>query len=210
MNITVDTSMIENVTFDEIQIGQNARMVRTLTQQDIEAFAAVSGDTNPAHLDAEYADATLFHGIIGHGMWGGALISALLGTVFPGPGTIYLEQNLHFTRPVRVGDTLTINVTVLTRDEAKKSIELDCQVTNQNGVRVLYGLARVMAPTQRCAARASKPPPSSCSTRTPASTTCWLWVPICRRPAAVWCIRATSSRCAAPCKPPNTTSSFRC
>ncbi len=149
MNITVDTSMIENVTFDEIQIGQNARMVRTLTQQDIEAFAAVSGDTNPAHLDSEYADATLFHGIIGHGMWGGALISALLGTVFPGPGTIYLEQNLHFTRPVRVGDTLTINVTVLTRDEAKKSIELDCQVTNQNGVRVLYGLARVMAPTQK-------------------------------------------------------------
>lgn len=141
--------VLENVTFDEIQIGQTARIVRTLTLADIQAFAAVSGDTNPAHLDPDYADATLFHGIIGHGMWGGALISALLGTVFPGPGTIYLEQNLHFSHPVRVGDTLNVNVTVTARDEARKRIELNCQVVNQNGERVLHGLARVLAPTQK-------------------------------------------------------------
>lgn len=141
--------VLENVTFDEIQLGQTARIVRTLTLEDIQAFAAVSGDTNPAHLDPDYADATLFHGIIGHGMWGGALISALLGTVFPGPGTIYLEQNLHFSHPVRVGDTLNVNVTVTARDEARKRIELDCQVLNQNGERVLHGLARVLAPTQK-------------------------------------------------------------
>lgn len=149
MNTSTLHDTIENVTFDEIQLGQTARIVRTLTLEDIQAFAAVSGDTNPAHLDADYADATLFHGIIGHGMWGGALISALLGTVFPGPGTIYLEQNLHFSHPVRVGDTLNVNVTVTSRDEARKRIELDCQVINQNGQRVLYGLARVLAPTQK-------------------------------------------------------------
>ena len=76
----------------------------------------MSGDTNPAHLDAEYANDTLFHGVIAHGMWGGALISALLGTRFPGAGTIYLEQVLHFVKPVRVGDTLAVTVTVLTKE----------------------------------------------------------------------------------------------
>lgn len=149
MNSFIMQDVVENVIFDEIQIGHTARIVRTLMLEDIQAFAAVSGDTNPAHLDPDYADATLFHGIIGHGMWGGALISALLGTVFPGPGTIYLEQNLHFSHPVRVGDTLTVSVTVTARDEARKRIELDCQVINQNGERVLYGLARVLAPTQK-------------------------------------------------------------
>jgi phosphate acetyltransferase len=123
--------------------------VRTLTLEDIRAFAAVSGDTNPAHLDADYADATLFHGVIAHGMWGGALISALLGTVFPGPGTIYVEQALHFSRPVRVGDTLTVTVTVTAKDDAKKRVEMDCLVVNQRSEKVLSGMARVLAPTQR-------------------------------------------------------------
>ncbi len=139
----------DNVTYNEIRLGQSARTVRTLTLEDIRAFAAVSGDTNPAHLDPAYADATLFHGVIAHGMWGGALISALLGTVFPGPGTIYMEQALHFTRPVRLGDTLTVTVTVTAKNDEKKSVELDCQVQNQRSERVLFGMARVLAPTQR-------------------------------------------------------------
>jgi phosphate acetyltransferase len=115
MNLPLDTELIENYTFDEISIGQSARLLRTLTLADIEAFAAVSGDTNPAHLDPEYANDTLFHGVIAHGMWSGALISALLGTQFPGPGTIYQDQALHFVKPVRVGDTLTVTVTVTAR-----------------------------------------------------------------------------------------------
>ena len=147
MNFTLNTDLIENVTYDEITLGQNARLLRTLTLADIQAFAAVSGDTNPAHLNAEYANDTLFHGVIAHGMWGGALISALLGTQFPGPGTIYLEQVLHFTKPVRIGDTLTVTVTVLSKDDTKHSVELDCQVVNQKGERVLHGTARVLAPT---------------------------------------------------------------
>ncbi len=79
-------------------------------------------------------------------MWGGALISALLGTQFPGPGTIYLEQALHFTKPVRIGDTLTVTATVVSKDDATKRVELDCEVVNQKGARVLYGTARVLAP----------------------------------------------------------------
>ncbi len=102
-----DSEWIENVTFAEIVVGQSAFLQRTLSQADIMAFAAVSGDTNPAHLDAKYANDTLFHGVIAHGMWGGALVSAVLGTQLPGPGTIYLDQTLHFTQPVRIGDALT-------------------------------------------------------------------------------------------------------
>ena len=146
MNFTISNDFIENVTYDEISLGQSARLLRTLTLADIQAFAAVSGDTNPAHLNPEYANDTLFHGVIAHGMWGGALISALLGTQFPGPGTIYLEQVLHFTKPVRIGDTLTVTATVLTKDDVKKRIELDCQVVNQKGDCVLHGTAKVIAP----------------------------------------------------------------
>ncbi len=149
MNATPHTEWLENITYDELSIGQSARLLRTLTLADIQAFAAVSGDTNPAHLNAEYANDTLFHGVIAHGMWGGALISALLGTQFPGPGTIYLEQVLHFTKPVRIGDTLAVMATVVSKDDVKKRVELDCLVTNQKGDRVLHGTARVLAPTQK-------------------------------------------------------------
>ena len=148
MNTTPHTEWLENVTYDELSVGQSARLLRTLTQADIQAFAAVSGDTNPAHLNPEYANDTLFHGVIAHGMWGGALISALLGTQFPGPGTIYLEQNLKFVKPVRIGDTLTVTATVVSKDDEKKRAELDCQVINQKGAVVLHGTARVMPPTE--------------------------------------------------------------
>lgn len=149
MNQAAPQDYLENFLYDDIRLGQSARTTRTLTLDDIRAFAAVSGDINPAHLDPTYANATLFHGVIAHGMWGGALISALLGTVFPGPGTIYLEQVLHFSKPVRVGDTLTVTATVTSKDDEKKRLEMDCQVVNQKGDTVLHGLARVLAPTQK-------------------------------------------------------------
>ena len=133
MNLPSDTELVENYTFSEIKLGQSARLLRTLTLDDIQAFAAVSGDTNPAHLDSVYASDSLFHGVIAHGMWSGALISALLGTQFPGPGTIYRDQALHFVKPVRVGDTLTVTVTVTVLNPENKSVELDCRVFNQRG-----------------------------------------------------------------------------
>ncbi|MBY4599492.1 bifunctional enoyl-CoA hydratase/phosphate acetyltransferase [Ottowia caeni] len=140
---------VENHTFEELEIGQSARLLRTLTLKDIQAFAAVSGDTNPAHLNEEYANGTMFQGVIGHGMWSGALISALLGTEFPGTGTIYLDQALHFSRPVRIGDTLTVSATVTSKDERKKIVELSCEAFNQKGERVVNGVARVLAPPHK-------------------------------------------------------------
>ena len=150
-NTTNDTQdeWLENYPYDEIDVGDSAYIQRTLTMADIQAFAAVSGDTNPAHMDPEYANDTLFHGVIGHGMWGGSLISTVLGTVFPGPGTIYLEQNLRFSRPVRVGDTLTVSVTCSAKHDDKKAIDLECTLVNQKNERVLSGSARVLAPTKK-------------------------------------------------------------
>jgi ABC-2 type transport system permease protein len=107
---------IENRTFDEIQVGDSASLVRTLTPQDVKLFAVMSGDVNPAHVDEEYARSDMFHKIIAHGMWGGALISTLLGTRLPGPGAIYLGQTLKFLRPVALGDTVTVTVTVAGKD----------------------------------------------------------------------------------------------
>ncbi|WGG48488.1 bifunctional enoyl-CoA hydratase/phosphate acetyltransferase [Rugamonas sp. DEMB1] len=141
--------IIENITFDELQVGQSARQTRTLTEDDISAFAALSGDVNPAHLDADYADKTLFHGVIAHGMWGAGLISKVLGTTLPGPGTIYLEQTLRFLKPVRIGDTLRVTATVLSKEEVKKHVTLECEIKNQNGALVLAGVATVIAPTEK-------------------------------------------------------------
>lgn len=144
-----DLAIVRNRTFDEIAVGDSASIERTLTAEDIQLFAVMSGDVNPAHLDAEYAASTRFHGVIAHGMWGGALISAVLGTRLPGPGTVYLAQTLKFLRPVRVGDTLTVRVCVSTRDEAKKRLTLACSCTNQQGEAVIDGEATVLAPTER-------------------------------------------------------------
>ncbi|EKD69934.1 MAG: hypothetical protein ACD_46C00694G0001, partial [uncultured bacterium] len=101
---------LENHTFDEIQVGDVASITRTLTEKDIQIFAIMSGDINPAHVDIEYAQSDMFHKIVGHGMWGGALISTVLGTELPGPGTIYISQTLRFKKPVVIGDTLTVKV----------------------------------------------------------------------------------------------------
>ena len=113
----MDEEMMENVTFSELVVGQSADLKRRLTQKDIELFAAVSGDVNPAHMDEHYAENGLFHGVIGHGMWSGGLISTVLGTKLPGPGTIYLEQDMKFKKPVRLGDEVTVRVSVKSKRE---------------------------------------------------------------------------------------------
>ena len=141
--------VLRNRTFDEIAIGDSDSIQRTLTHEDIQLFAVLSGDANPAHLDAEYAAATRFHGVIAHGMWGGALISAVLGTRLPGPGTVYLAQTLHFRLPVRVGDTLTVGVAVTAKDAAKKLVTLACTCVNQDGKTVIDGEATVLAPSEK-------------------------------------------------------------
>jgi len=140
---------IENITFDEIKIGASASLTRTLSFADVELFAIVSGDMNPAHVDTEFARSDMFHKVIAHGMWSGALISSLLGTELPGPGTIYLNQTLRFLAPVGLGDTVTAVVKVADKDPVKHHVTLECTVTNQSGVVVLNGRAEVIAPTEK-------------------------------------------------------------
>jgi phosphate acetyltransferase len=137
---------IQNRTFDEIEIGETATLTRVLSRADIELFAVMSGDVNPAHLDEEYAHSDIFHEIIAHGMWGGALISTLLGTKLPGPGTIYLEQTLRFRRPVKIGDEVTVSVTATAKDAERHRISFDCRCINQRRETVIEGMANVIAP----------------------------------------------------------------
>src|SRR5262245_48798558 len=101
---------LENQTYAEIEIGQSATIQRTLRPQDIKLFAVMSGDVNPAVVDPEFAESGMFREVVAHGMWSASLISTVLGTEFPGPGTILIDQNLHFDRPVTIGDTVTVKV----------------------------------------------------------------------------------------------------
>ncbi|MGY6632228.1 MAG: MaoC/PaaZ C-terminal domain-containing protein [Alkalilacustris sp.] len=141
--------LIENRTLDELSEGDSAEMVRVPGKSDIELFAVMSGDVNPAHLDAAYADTTPFHHVIAHGMWGGALISAVLGTRLPGPGTIYTDQSLHFRQSVAIGDTITTRVTVARIDRDSGRVTLDCLCRNQHGKPVIEGHAEVLAPRHK-------------------------------------------------------------
>lgn len=141
--------IIENRTFDEIKVGDTASLARTLSSQDIALFALASGDVNPAHLDADYAATDMFRRIVAHGMWGGGLISAVLGTELPGPGTIYLGQSLRFIRAVGLGDTITATVTVLEKQPDNDVVVLDCRCVNQRGEDVITGQAEVKAPREK-------------------------------------------------------------
>ena len=140
---------LENHPIDEIQVGDGATLVRQVTERDIQLFAAVSGDVNPAHVDALYAKTSHFHEIIAHGMLGGSLISTVLGTQFPGPGTIYLGQTLKFLKPVHIGDTLTVTVKVTSMNAANRRVRLETTCIDQDGDVVIAGEAEVMAPTER-------------------------------------------------------------
>jgi phosphotransacetylase/acyl dehydratase len=140
---------LENRTFDELKIGDSAELTRTLRQQDIELFAAVSGDGNPANVDEDIAKSDPVHKVIAHGMWGGALISAVLETELPGPGTIHLDQTLHFRKPARLGDSVVVRVTVRAKDAQTRQVMLDCLCRNQSGEVLVEGEARVEAPTQK-------------------------------------------------------------
>ncbi len=141
--------VIENRTFDEIELGETASLVRTLSRKDIELFAIMSGDVNPAYVDDEYARNDMFHKIIAHGMWGASLISTLLGTKLPGPGTIYLGQTLCFHQPVAVGDTITVTVTATAKETKQHCVIFDCQCINQRGEVVISGSTRVIAPMDK-------------------------------------------------------------
>lgn len=131
--------------FDELSVGQSAEITQVVGGGDIDAFAALSGDTNPLHLDEAYARTTTFGGRIAHGMLAAAYLSAVIGTKLPGPGVIYLKQSMRFRRPVKIGDPVTARVTVEALDTRRGHATLAtvCQV---NGKTVVDGEALVMVP----------------------------------------------------------------
>lgn len=130
---------------EDLEIGQTAELRRTVTAPDIDAFAAVTGDTNPVHLDEAYAAATQFKGRIAHGMLSAGYISAVLGTRLPGPGAIYVSQTLNFRRPVRIGDEVTAEVKVTAIDPARGRVTFATQCVVA-GKTVLEGEAVVIVP----------------------------------------------------------------
>jgi 3-hydroxybutyryl-CoA dehydratase len=125
-------------------VGDTASLSKTITDADIVLFAGVSLDTNPVHLDATYAAKTRFGGRIAHGMLSAGLISAVIGTRLPGPGSIYLSQSLEFRAPVRVGDTVTATVKVAAVKEGKPLYTLETTCTNQDGEALLVGEAVIL------------------------------------------------------------------
>jgi phosphate acetyltransferase len=140
---------IENRVYDEIKEGDTSTLIRTLRPEDIQMYAILSGDMNPTHVDPEYARSSQFREVVAHGMWGGMLFSNVLGTQFPGPGTHYIDQSLHFEHSVRVGDTLTVTVTCKRKFDHNHHIIFDCDCKNQDGERVIHGTAEVIAPTEK-------------------------------------------------------------
>lgn len=133
--------------FEDLNEGMAESISHTVTEADVVKFAEVTGDTNPVHLNEEYAQTTMFKGRIAHGMFGAGLLSAVFGTKMPGPGAIYVNQNLKFRGPVKLGDTVVATVTVTSKDAEKKFVNFEtvCTVADKP---VIKGDATLMVPTK--------------------------------------------------------------
>lgn len=137
----------KSVYFEDLTVGQEASTSNTVTADVIRAFADVSGDRNPVHIDADYAAGTIFKERIAHGMLSAAFISAVFGMELPGPGAIYISQTLNFKAPVKIGDVVVTTVKVAELIPEKKRARFDC-VCAVNGKAVVQGEAVLMVPTR--------------------------------------------------------------
>lgn len=137
---------MKGITIGEMKIGDSASFTKTISETDVYLYAGISGDFNPAHVNQTEAEKGMFGKRIAHGMLSAGLISAVLGTLLPGPGTIYMGQELRFTKPVAIGDTITATATVAEMIPEKNRAILDTVCTNQNGDVVIKGKATVMPP----------------------------------------------------------------
>ncbi len=133
-------------TINELEVGEKAEFSKTISESDIYLFAGVTGDLNPAHINEAYARTTFFKTRIAHGLLPAGFISSAIAMKLPGPGTIYLRQELNFKAPVRIGDTITARVEVLEVMKEKKRVRLKTTCTNQDGTVVLDGEAVVSPP----------------------------------------------------------------
>lgn len=136
------------LTLDELEVGQSAELERTVTEAHINLFAEASGDFNPLHVDEAFARTTMFRGRIAHGLLPASYVSAVVGTMLPGPGALYLAQTLTFSKPTRIGDVCTARVTVreIDRSTARVTLHTACYV---GGEVVLEGEATVRVPRRR-------------------------------------------------------------
>jgi len=134
------------LTIDQITVGDSATIVKIISEADINVFADVTGDKNPAHIDQEYASQTFFGGKIAHGMLLASYISAVIGTRLPGPGAIYLNQSLKFLAPARIGDTITAKVEVVSVKLERNRLVLRTSCTNQSNTLVIDGEALISPP----------------------------------------------------------------
>ena len=134
------------MTIQEMKIGDHASVTKTVSETDVYLFAGITGDLNPAHTNEVAASKTMFKTRSAHGMLGAGFISAVLGMYLPGPGTIYMGQELKFTKPVHIGDTVTATATVEEIILEKNRVILDTTVVNQDGEVVIKGKATVMPP----------------------------------------------------------------
>lgn len=137
---------MQGKTIDQIKVGDQASVSKTLSESDVYLYAGITGDLNPAHVNEAYAEQTFFKTRIAHGMLSAGFISAILGMHLPGPGTIYLHQSLSFKAPVKIGDTLTARVEVLEVISDKNRLRLQTVCENQEGTVVLDGEALVSPP----------------------------------------------------------------
>ncbi len=138
--------MTQGKSIEELKIGDSAQISKTISEADIELFAKATGDFNPVHLDAAYAEKTMFKGRIAHGLLSVGFFSTLLGTILPGYGTIYLSQEVKFLAPVRIGDTVTAKVEILELIPEKNRAKFKTTCTNQDGKLVVDGIAWTMPP----------------------------------------------------------------
>jgi len=136
-----------SMTFEELELGQAARLTRVVSRADIHTFADLCGDFNPVHLDENYAATSLFKAPIAHGMLTGSLISAVFGMKLPGAGAIYISQTLNFRGPVYIGDEITAEVEIADLYQAKNRVKFQCLCRNQDGKTVLSGEAILMVPS---------------------------------------------------------------
>ncbi len=127
----------------KFQVGQKASLEKVFTDEDVRSFAKISLDTNPVHLSEEYAQNTIFKGRIVHGFLSGSLISAIIGTIMPGEGTIYLNQTMNFRKPVRIGEKIKATVEIISIKEEKNILTLNTYCENECGEMVIEGSAVV-------------------------------------------------------------------
>ena len=133
-------------TIEELKIGDTARFSKTVSESDIYLFAGVTGDLNPAHVNEDYAKDTFFKSRIAHGMLSASFISTVIGTMLPGPGSIYMRQEVNFLAPVKIGDTVTAIVEVAEIMAEKKKVRLKTYCVNQENTTVVDGEALVSPP----------------------------------------------------------------